>query len=977
MSEIDLQTRFPEMQPVTAMPSLGTMFGTGLKMWGYRDDDDETGTYVKTQCICLFGIPIFSLRAFRIANWQQGIVLIGREPLSLYEKTWNFGFAWMCVILACLSIWITYTTSPEYIARTKLADADSLVSKGKLVSAAEKYQTLFVEHPDHADRAAESMKQLLKEPIRQATLADADQLLRIAIEFQWGPKSPVTAADIEECGRVLVEKSGDSDPNAALALLDTITPIASKPDLLDTIRLRLLMNLMGRDPDNQEWPTQLAAIHERRGELEKCRELLEPLRSQLGNTEGARILGQIDSRNGDCDQAVKLLSPYVAERLPRLRDAEQAYQSAIQKTQKTVVELFKKGKAPADVYRRARSAPPAERERILGEYLTSQLQEDVAIKKCQQRLMIETNVVPVALKLGMARLNRAQTTSDQEVRRHDLEEAEKNFIAIRGVAGETDEFRVYLGQVYYWLGKPAEGRKLFDELLNSHQRSFKMLVSVGQTLFDLGAISESRALAEEAYNSEQDKSRKYRAATMRAIVPLDEDDQLKWLHRADPTDPEIQALLNDVLARRAIAENRDDDAEKHLRKSIEARSGQPEDTASLNNGAQTFLKLFQLTGNREDFTKGVKMLDRAVKLSPDDGVLLLNTAKIAIESALLEIIGDRIDLRILKQRPQLELLSYLYDDEADSQQFVETLNQNAEINKAIDYLDRAAIVAPKNQAVYERIRSIQYHRHDSGSLRKLQQRLDSIELDFTDAIRRLAEYTSGTLDEKNLADLTSTSERNEELMRLTRNRPPATTFAVATGSWLTNQMARNHMGIQIDFDELVRVAEEAHVVAPSTKTRQNLYLSLMYRASNNLAQTQPTYAHMLSRTSRSLSPSTLIAVVLSQPGDLRQAVVENLDVGRATKLIIEEQNKIPHRGSPWDWAMVQAFDEAEATRIRDQFQHDEFRQLSASVSRKLSPPDSTRAFNDYWTSLMAGDPTEAIDILKRCADQGIPLPFDP
>ena len=118
-------------------------------------------------------------------------------------------------------------------------------------------------------------------------------------------------------------------------------------------------------------------------------------------------------------------------------------------------------------------------------------------------------------------------------------------------------------------------------------------------------------------------------------------------------------------------------------------------------------------------------------------------------------------------------------------------------------------------------------------------------------------------------------------------------------------------------------------------------------------------------------------MVLSQPGDLRQAVVENLDVGRATKLIIEEQNKIPHRGSPWDWAMVQAFDEAEATRIRDQFQHDEFRQLSASVSRKLSPPDSTRAFNDYWTSLMAGDPTEAIDILKRCADQGIPLPFDP
>ncbi len=977
MTEIDPQAKFPDMQPVTTMPSLGTMFGTGLKMCGYRDEDAETGSYVKTQCFCLLGIPLFSLRAFRMANWQQGILLLGREPLSLFEKTWNFGSAWMLAILTFLSFWIPYTNSPEYLAEKAFADADRLVSTGDPVGAAEKYQIVLIDHPSHADRAAESMTRLIQGPIRQATLKDAERVLRIALDFQFKPKSPLTAAAIENCGRELVEKSGESDPTAALALLDTIAPFASKPDLLDTIRLRLLGILMDREPDSLVCASQLAAIYESRNELEKCKDLLERHRSRLGNTVGARILGQIAARQGDYDQAVDLLSPYVAERLPRLHEAEKTYRRSILKTQEKVIELFKKGKAPADVYQRARSAPVAQQDTIIREYIESQLQEDVAIRKSQQRLMVETSVVPVVLNLGMVRLNRAQATSDQEVRRRELEQAEKTFLEIRGAAGETDEYRIYLGQVYYWLGRPADGRKLFDELLESHQRSYPMLINVCRTLFNLGAFSDSRALAEEAYKKERDQSKKYVAASLRAVAPVDEDDQLTWLRLADPSDPEIQALLNDLLARRAIAEHRDEDAVKHLHQSIEARNRQVESSSSLNNGAHTFFKLYSLTGNRDDFVKGVKMLDRGVKLNPRSGILLENTAKAAVESALMEIIGDRIDLATLKEKPQLMHLPYLYDDEAGWNHSVDLLNRHSEVNKAIDYFDRAVMVSPKNQGIYENTRSILSNRRDSGSLRKLQQRLETVELDFTDSKRRTEEFVSGKYDEKYLGDLAFANERYEELMRVTRNRPPATTFAVATGHWLANQMSRYEMGIQIDFDELVRVAEEAHTIAPSASTRQYLYFSLLYRASNDLTQTQPAYAQMVTRIRRSLQLTNLIAVALSQSGDLRQAVIDNSDVRRAAMLIIEEQNKMPHRGSTWDWAVVQAFDEAQATRIRDHVLNDEFRQLNALISRKLSPADAARAFNDSWTSQMAGNTAEATEILKRYADQGIQLPFDP
>ena len=134
---------------------------------------------------------------------------------------------------------------------------------------------------------------------------------------------------------------------------------------------------------------------------------------------------------------------------------------------------------------------------------------------------------------------------------------------------------------------------------------------------------------------------------------------------------------------------------------------------------------------------------------------------------------------------------------------------------------------------------------------------------------------------------------------------------------------------------------------------------------------------MVARIRRSLQLTTLIAVALSQPGDLRQAAIDNSDVRRAAMLIIEEQNKMPHRGSPWDWAVVQAFDEAQATRISDHVLNDEFRELNALMSKKLSPADAAKAFYDSWTSQMAGNTAEASEILKRYADQGIQLPFDP
>jgi hypothetical protein len=90
MSEIDLFERFPEMTPVRGVPTLGRINGFGLGLYGARDHDPETATYVTTQCISALFIPVLALGAYRVFNHPEGgWIILGRVPLSTFARSWN------------------------------------------------------------------------------------------------------------------------------------------------------------------------------------------------------------------------------------------------------------------------------------------------------------------------------------------------------------------------------------------------------------------------------------------------------------------------------------------------------------------------------------------------------------------------------------------------------------------------------------------------------------------------------------------------------------------------------------------------------------------------------------------------------------------------------------------------------------------------------------------------------------------------
>jgi hypothetical protein len=117
--------RFPDMIPVESVPSLNMIFGFGFGMFGERNFDKQTNTYVTTVFLFIFFIPIFAFGSFRVgeASEEQSHMLgrvtaqtfqfHGRVPMSRLVKGWNWLVLVAGVSLAIYVWWKTRGLGPR------------------------------------------------------------------------------------------------------------------------------------------------------------------------------------------------------------------------------------------------------------------------------------------------------------------------------------------------------------------------------------------------------------------------------------------------------------------------------------------------------------------------------------------------------------------------------------------------------------------------------------------------------------------------------------------------------------------------------------------------------------------------------------------------------------------------------------------------------------------------------------------------
>lgn len=982
MSEIDLATKFPELRPIDKAPTLFTANGCGMMLRGSRDFDEETGTYVKTHCFVLIFVPLFSVGAYRVADaGNGGWYFIGKEPLSAFARMMNVMLVAGVLAAVGVGFWVHRLNSPEYIAARKLAEAEELAAEGEWRAAAEQYAEVARTQTPSAGPAIAGLEKLLPSVADKASAEDAVAVVEVgeSLKYAGVPLNGLCRSAVK-----MAERFAASDPGRAFAILQAVDrlqvdPVSGdEPDAarLKAVRKKALTALVAKEPDNVVAAGELAAILESERKFEECKKLLEPHLARLGDTEGARVLGQIYAREGNIEQAHKLLVPYCKDRLKKLHAAENDYSQRIVALQQRLRKELN-GKNAREIHgafiERFEKTPENQRSALYQQYFIAQMRKDAALNKARARLRHEARIVPVALDLGRVQLQRGRKLADPKQRDAELKKAEETFLAVRGVAGGDAEYQLSLGQVYYWLGRQKEGRKLFDDFLAGRKRQAESLNLVASLLRTLGAESEARKMAEEAYRTADKSETKSSAASLRAKLSKDLDDKIRWLGRADADDTAIQAELNSAKGRRAAREGRDQDALLYYRKAIELYDKMPESVGSLNNGGLVWLARFDITQDQADFDAAAKKIDKAVSLMPTDAILVSNAGLMLWSASLRGLVGNRIDVKTLQVSPGTGLLSYLYNNARERKVWIERVRDNAAMKKAMRYFDNASTLAPRNSTNYSLLLARHAFVRDLPATRELVGRLRSANVDTSQSVAKTVEYIQGKGLAKSLKELRVGVDRMKKAVEKTKAKRDVN-FAVARAMLASQLIAVWGSGGKAEPDEVVRLAEEAYQAAKSASTRSTLITALSFRALQTASNQSKIVAAECDRFRRVLSSRYLLAALLAHHDRARTILQKDADVRRIL-LLMEESNKhFPGSASGVEWAFLRGLDPQRAATMVEVIAKDERSRLLAQAGRLLAPADAGVALEMYWRDTLQGRTAEANKLLAEFRKLGVPLP---
>jgi hypothetical protein len=957
------------MRPIKSPPSLFTMNGFGAAVYGNRDADIETGTYVKTYCLCAVFVPVIALGAYRVADAPEGgWYFIGKEPLSRLAKTWNWAFLCILILLGTGIGVSSYRNSPEYLAKQELKQAQTQAKAGQHLQAALAFRRLadgshFVDEARHGLK--ESAEMCLQSNSGETVAKALPLLTRV-------PGNP--SAEVFKRGLGLVEKFRPADPESALAIARALKTVDAKSKEIPAMEIDLLKAIVAKTPDNVPRVVELAVVYENENQLAESIKLLTPVKTKLGDTEGARILGQHLLQQGDNEAAYGLLHPFVQSRLATLRRAEHTYTNIYAQAADRALGALRRNQAPTSWYQAYEKAGEAEKEAMVNTYIQEALERDPGFKRATAELAVANKIVPVTLDLGIVQVNRAQNLQDPAARKSELEAAEKTFLAIRGMAGETDEYRLFLGEVYYWLGKSKEGKKLYDELLASRKRAYSILMALANKLRMVGEDVQSRELSEEAFRTAKDNKQRYEAAAFRSLVMKDNDDRIAWLSKADPNDTKIQIDLNGARGFKALDEQKPDVAAQFLRKGIAGYEKLPKTSTTLNNAGLMYLQLYQATGDLKDNERGIRMLEEALALDQGDSVLLVNTMDVTLRHALAEVIGDRLHLAALSEQAGFSDLQFLYNNQQERDAIYARLRENPNFKKALSYIDRVLLLAPKRLETYQTALQVQAGLRDPSELQKLHQRFVAAAPDQRESEGNYADIYKGTRDKEYRERTERGLRRLQGLLDKPGVRDHAPTLNYVKLQICGYQQGLWTYGVEVDADKLVQSAAEVYQSQPCSSARSTLIGAYLFRAVNQLRTQNAELDDVLKRTRRRVSASYLVIWFLERGGTTADQLKAHPDVQKAIALLKESSQFFPGLQDANDWAMFRHLDPALANRIAESYRKNGAAQLVDGLNHLCAPLGMTTILDQYWTLKLLGEEQKAAALYQDAIKKGVPLP---
>ena len=372
----ELQDRFPELTPVSRPPTLITWNGIGSHLYGRSRVDEETGTHCVTQFLVVLFLPIFAPRSLRVAPSGEGYHVLGREPLGSLARGWNM-LVLASILVGGVSIGISiHTNSPEYRAGERLAVIEQAADRGDIEQLGKDIQDFAQAFPYQKERIKPFAHIFADKVLADTSLGLASAYSQKLLRMSDMRLLTTSKKNMRQQLVQLTLSSASNNPGSALRLLDQLEPVDPlQDDPYAKQRLDMVRDALAEDENNVSLIVRLALALEEAEQMSDVKTLLEPHADQLGKTEGARILGQIWSREGEISKSYDILWPYADHKLSVYHKEWESYERRLEHVQTKSLQKLNDGRAPMVWYNRYEKASEAEQQKMVDDYIYDEMDQ--------------------------------------------------------------------------------------------------------------------------------------------------------------------------------------------------------------------------------------------------------------------------------------------------------------------------------------------------------------------------------------------------------------------------------------------------------------------------------------------------------------------------------------------------------------------------------------------------------------------------
>lgn len=726
----ELQARFPRMKPVGSAPPLFRINGCGLSMFGNRGFDSRSGTYLKTYGITLVFVPVLPFASYRVADAPDGgWYFLGREPISGFARMARATMI-LAVILAVVGVKISADrNSPEGRVKRALATAAETAEHGSALDAAIQAHDAAKLYLGHANRCLDAMEPYLDE----ALASSQPRTVLRAVELVAGSpfRSKRFSGRIEGLAALSLQQTGtlvESDPRLALEFATLARRLDDGASAAWVGPMKAALEALVARPGvaGEEDVELLAGLYDDLGDTAAMLQLLEPRAPFAPGSPLAMRLGRAYLREGRPTEAARHLADYTEARFPEWRALQERVVAARMAAYDRAIEQLNNGHAPQAFYDAYDKAGETERENLVSQKTWEIIGRDLQVRQLEAGLAQLANLPAVMMDLGIARLEAGHAAGPDE-RESWFRDAETTFLGLRDHAEDSPDFQFFYGQVCYWLGKSSEGAALFDRLIAEHGEDANLLGEMAGVLRNVGEIKKARDVFQMALDQAGDDA-VLRTSCLISLAILAEsiDERIGYLERADGKIPRVAIDLAEARASKAMDDGDRETARTLYRQALDGYAAMPENPTTLNNAALVHFEIANLGGGQSEVAAGLRKMEAALALDPNDSILCHNAASRFLTSAANALLAESIEPGWAVVSRGFHDLRLLYHDEAGRAGVFQRYTAHPDYQRGRQLLERALVLAPESRAVLMEAIAITSTLREADAVANLRKRIDGL-----------------------------------------------------------------------------------------------------------------------------------------------------------------------------------------------------------------------------------------------------------